>query len=381
MDEVSAFFSAFMLPWIATAAAQRQAFEMGDEIMRRATNETHAPKALPQWTTPNRLVLDLPTMRLREFSGCGTGGAPTLIVAPYALHDAAVADIAAGHSLVAALRSSCSGPLVLIDWKSADAGMQHFSVDTLFEELNVAIDECGGYCNLIGLCQGGWLSFAFAGRFPAKVRRLVLAGAPIDIAAEPSMISRAAKMFSRELVEEAIRIGGGLVEGDRLLTLWGYDPDDSAAAAAALQIDLPRAEASVPDALVRFRSWCLRTVNLPGTFFLQVHEWLFCENRLAAGTFPVLGKIVDPKRIRAPLYVLAGSEDELTSPGQALAASSLVGTPRGSITTAIAPCGHLGLFMGQKTLASEWPQIGRWLSSPAASHGSDRARRPHGNSP
>ena len=381
MDEVVAFWSAFMLPWAASAAVQRQALDIGDEIMRRAAGEAHRAKALPQWTTPNQVILDLPAMRLHEFSGRETGGAPTLIVAPYALHDAAVADIAAGHSLVATLRSTCSGPLVLVDWKSADAGMQHFSTDILFEELNVAIDECGGYCNLIGLCQGGWLSFAFAGRFPAKVRRLVLAGAPIDIAAEPSMISRAAKMVSRQLVEEAIRLGGGLVEGDRLLPVWGYDPDDMAAAAVALQIDLPRAGAPVPDALVRFRSWCLRTLNLPGTFFLQVHEWLFCENRLAAGTFPALGKSVDPKRIRAPLYVLAGSEDVLTSPGQALAATSLVGTPQGSITTAIAPCGHLGLFMGRKTLASEWPRIGRWLSSPAASHGSGRARTPRRNPP
>ena len=57
-----------MLPWVATAAAQRQALDMGDEIMRRAAGEARAPKAPPQWTTPNRLVLDLPTMRLREFS-------------------------------------------------------------------------------------------------------------------------------------------------------------------------------------------------------------------------------------------------------------------------------------------------------------------------
>jgi poly(3-hydroxyalkanoate) synthetase len=381
MDRVAAFWAAFMLPWVATAAAQRQALDMGDNIMRHAAGETRAPKAPPQWTTPNRVVLDLPTMRLHEFSDCGTGGVPTLIVAPYALHDAAVADIAAGHSLVATLRSSCSGPLVLIDWKSADIGMQYFSIDTLLEELNVAIDEYGGRCNLIGLCQGGWLSFAFAGRFPAKVQRLVLAGAPIDIAAEPSMVSRAARMLSRELVEEAVRVGGGLVEGDRLLPAWGYDPDDIAAAAAALQIDLPRAGAPLPAVLLSFRSWCRRTLNLPGTFFLQVYEWLFCENRLAAGTFPALGKIVDPKGITAPLYVLAGSEDELTSPGQALAAGSLVGTPRRSIATAVVPCGHLGLFMGQHTLASEWPRIGRWLASPAASPRSERARRPRRFSP
>lgn len=375
MGEVSAFWNAFVLPWVATAAAQRQALDIGDDIMRRAAGEANAVKLAPQWTTPNRIVLDLPALRLRDFSICGTAGVPTLIVAPYALHDAAVADIAVGHSLVATLRSSCAGPLFLVEWKSADVAMRYFSIDTLFEELNVAVDECGGYCNLIGLCQGGWLSFAFAARFPTKVRRLVLAGAPIDIAVEPSMISRAAKLLSRELVEEGIRIGGGLAGGDRLLPVWGYDPDDTDAAASALQIDLPPTNGPRPEAFTSFRSWCRRTLNLPGTYFLQVHEWLFCENRIAAGTFSALGKIVDPKLIRTPLYVLGGSEDELTSPRQALAAGSLVGTPRASITTVMVPCGHLALFMGQRTLAGEWPRIGRWLAAPAVSRGADCEKR------
>jgi hypothetical protein len=28
----------------------------------------------------------------------------------------------------------------------------------------------------------------------------------------------------------------------------------------------------------------------------------------------------------------------------------------------VAPCGHLGLFMGKEILARIWPDIARWLS-------------------
>jgi pimeloyl-ACP methyl ester carboxylesterase len=41
------------------------------------------------------------------------------------------------------------------------------------------VDDIGPPVDLIGLCQGGWLSLVYAARFPGKVRRLVLAGAPI----------------------------------------------------------------------------------------------------------------------------------------------------------------------------------------------------------
>jgi len=47
--------------------------------------------------------------------------------------------------------------------------MRFFSIDTYVADLNVAVDELGGTVNLVGLCQGGWLSLIYAARFPAKV--------------------------------------------------------------------------------------------------------------------------------------------------------------------------------------------------------------------
>ena len=63
------------------------------------------------------------------------------------------------------------------------------TIDLQFAALNVVVDELGPPVDLIGLCQGGWLSLRYAARFPNKVRRLVLVGAPIDMAAAPSGFS------------------------------------------------------------------------------------------------------------------------------------------------------------------------------------------------
>src|ERR1700686_3271808 len=104
-------------------------------------------------------------------------GAPPSKIA-LALHGAAVADLAAGHSLVAALRGAGIERLFMADWRSASAEMRFLGIDECLADLNVLVDHVGGLVDLLGLCQGGWLSLVYAGRFPAKVRKLVMAGAP-----------------------------------------------------------------------------------------------------------------------------------------------------------------------------------------------------------
>src|SRR5271166_5579008 len=104
-----------------------------------------------------RVRLELATMMLLEQRDEGPGQtSPTLIVAPFAVHDASIADFAEGHSLAKALAEGGSGPLALTYWKSATAGMRDFGIDAYLADLNVAIDDLGGCVSLVGLCQGGW---------------------------------------------------------------------------------------------------------------------------------------------------------------------------------------------------------------------------------
>ena len=47
--------------------------------------------------------------------------------------------------------------------------MKDYDIDNYLAEINVCVDDLGGRVNLVGLCQGGWMSAMYAARFPDKV--------------------------------------------------------------------------------------------------------------------------------------------------------------------------------------------------------------------
>jgi poly(3-hydroxyalkanoate) synthetase len=312
----------------------------------------------PEWASPHTVLLDLPTMQLRDFS-TRPQGQPALVCAPYALHGASIADFATGHSVVEALQSAGLTRVLVTDWRSATPEMRHFSIDTYLADLNVAIDEIGVPVDLIGLCQGGWMALVYAARFPEKVRRLVLVGAPVDVAAGASNLSRMVDDTPLAVFETLVRLGEGRVLGERVLELWGKALATSEAD-RVLQVT-PGDDGVLHDLERRFDRWYAWTVDLPGTYYLQAVQWLFKENRIAAGRFMALGRTVDLANVRTPLFLLAARDDELVAPEQLFAAARLVGTPKSEIEIATEPCSHLSLFLGARTIATTWRRIGHWL--------------------
>ncbi|SFO16123.1 PHB de-polymerase C-terminus [Bradyrhizobium sp. Ghvi] len=308
------------------------------------------------WTTPASVALELATMRLRDCSRTRSGH-PALVCAPYALHRAQIADFAPGHSVVQSLQHGGIGRIYLTDWRSASPEMRHLSIDSYLGDLNVAVDEIGAPVDLVGLCQGGWLSLLYAARFPAKVRRLVLVGAPVDLSVE-SRLSQLARSAPEMLYDQLVARGGGNVSGEEMLHVWSKSPDRDDIA-VALQRDLSDEEGAA--LLARFDRWNAETLNLPGTYYLQIVNWIFRENRIASGNFTALGRGIDLKDVKAPIFLLAGLDDDVVPATQALATASLVGTPPAFVAAASEPSNHLGLFMGARTHAHAWPRIAEWL--------------------
>jgi len=313
------------------------------------------------WTTSNTIALELASMRLRNFS-TDTAGLATLICAPYALHGATIADFAPGHSVVEALCQGGLSRVFITDWRPATPETRYFSIDNYLADLNVAVDELGPPVDLIGLCQGGWLALVYAARFPKKVRRLVLVGAPIDIAAAESQLSRFVADVPLRMFDELVRVGEGIVHGDRMLGPWGISSGFNEAE-AVLQNPPDLDSVRGRELCDRFRQWYAETVNLPGVFYLQVVKWLFKENQIAERRFVALGQQVDLAQLRAPIFLLAASNDEVVSVDQLFATAQLVGTPAELLEKMTEPCGHLGLFLGSKALDGSWRKISHWLGS------------------
>ena len=314
----------------------------------------------PQLATPSHARLELRTMVLREYGT--SAGLPTLVDAPYAGHTAMIADYQRGQSLVETLMANGCPHVLLTDWKSATEDMKDLEIDNYLADLVVAIDDLGGRVNLVGLCQGGWTSAMIAARFPDKVNALVLAGAPIDTHAGKGPLKRMVQTSPLSFYEELVTLGGGLMRGKFMLQGWkNMHPEQHYLEDHVdlfEHIDDPKYVAKRE----AFERWYENPIDLPGRWYLQAIQHLFMENRLAKGSFVGLGRKLNLHDITCPAYLLAGAADDITTPEQVLDAARYLGTPASKIVSKTVPGGHIGLFMGARTLQEHWPAIGKWIA-------------------
>lgn len=357
------------VPWFWPMAAGIEMEKAGLELFRdnlRFLTEAAKIEAppLPEWATPNRILLDMDTMRLRDFSPAGSEPSelPVLIDAPYAGHSSTIADFAKGQSLVATLISAGLKRVLVTDWKGATAEMRDFDIDKYLAEINAAIDTLGGRAHLVGLCQGGWMSAMFAARFPGKVQSLVLAGAPIDTDAGNGPIRKIAHELPMSFYEEMVATGGGRMLGQFMLAGWKDMHPGEQYFGKFIDLYEHIEDRCRIRRTEKFESWYENPIDLPGRYYLQAIRLLFKENRFATDKFVALGRPISLKAITCPLYLLAGEDDDITTREQVLAARNLVGTPADDIVSKLIPGGHIGLFMGSHALRDAWPEIARWIA-------------------
>ena len=355
------------VPWFWPMAA---AMEMEEAEFRAVEDGLHFVQAAAEivappeseWATKNDVLLDLDTMRLRDFGGAG-GGIPVIVDAPYAGHSSTIADYAKGQSLVETLLAAGLGRVLATDWKPATEEMRDFDIDKYLAEINVAVDDLGGKAILVGLCQGGWMSAMYAARFPDKVAALVLAGSPIDTDAGHGPIKKLAHRTPLKLYQEMVTAGEGRMPGRLMLAGWKNMHPGEQYVGKFVDLYAHIEDKNYIERTEAFERWYENPIDLPGRYYLQAIEVLFKKNLFAKGQFTGLGQVLSLANIRCPLYLLAGASDDITTKEQVFAAVDLVGTPKGKIEQKLVEGGHIGLFMGRKTLDEAWPGIGAWLAA------------------
>ncbi|MGD2141486.1 MAG: alpha/beta fold hydrolase [Burkholderiales bacterium] len=341
-----------------------------DNMKFVAEAETITEPPPPQWATDNRTMLDMDTMRLRDFSPkeADDNVIPVVVDAPYAGHSSSIADYANGQSLVGTLLASGLQRVLVTDWKAATNEMKNFDIDKYLAEINVAVDDLGGLVHLVGLCQGGWMSAMYAARFPGKVRSLVLAGAPIDTDAGSGPIRKVAHTLPLSFYTEMVDAGGGRMLGSYMLAGWKNMQPTTQYLEKYIDLYEHIENKSYIKRTEKFERWYENPIDLPGRYYLQAIEQLFKQNRFAKGQFDALGRTLDLKDVNVPLYLLAGESDNITTREQVFNTETLVSTPRDQIQKKLVPGGHIGLFMGTNTLAKAWPEIGRWIQQQERAH-------------
>lgn len=351
-------------PWFGLIEASFEAARRALEAMTQGTavtpgrGDTQGQPQLWRWTTRNTVTAELTTMRVREFrkGGISTGPA-VIVVAPYTLHAATTADFAKGHSVIEALLNGGVRRLALTDWRSAGPRMGHLSIDSYLAELNAVIDDIGSPAALVGLCQGGLLAAIYAARFPGKVSRLALVGAPLDLDADRSVLAGLIRNTPPAVIDGLIAQGDGLLRADLVMALWPTTASSETDIRKVLQVTEPRASH-----VRRFAEWNADLVDLPGLFYRQTIDLIFRRNALARRGFPALGRTVGLCDVRCPLFLFAAAQDEIVSAPQVLAARALVSSPPGDITCHVAEGRHLSLYMGRAVLAEAWPKIAAFIA-------------------
>lgn len=348
----------------ALSTAGKIASSMAENLS--ATSAAHPPDHAPlRWATGHTVALELEAAVLRDFSTGDPAAGSTLICTPLAFHRATIADFAPGHSIVAALREAGIGNVFAIDWLPASREMRYKSLDSYFSDFNVLIDSLPQPVDIVGLCQGGWMALAYAARFPHKVRKLVLAGAPVDIAAGRSLLSELAACVPPEVFEHLVELGNGTIAGSRVLEILAPGGIDESFMLQSLQIppDTPQDDSL---AILRdiFTSWFWTTINLPGRYYLDVVTRIFKQNQLATSRLDVLGETAVLSRVDHPILMLAAEEDEFVAPRQLLAVERLIATPPEAVRKIRVHGNHLGLFLGGDTIRDTWPEVARWLAAP-----------------
>ena len=131
----------------------------------------------------------------------------------------------------------------------------------------------------------------------------MLAGTPVDVSVN-SGFARLVGSAPQTAFEALVESGGGIVRGAHILRFWNSASDT----ALVLQRSLSPEAASDRELHERFTRWHDESVDLPGTYYLQVVHWIYRENRIANGTFVALGRTVRPDDVKVPVFLLAGAE-------------------------------------------------------------------------
>lgn len=308
----------------------------------------------PKWTSPNKKILELDEVILRDFSK-GKSKIPTFIFPPQAGHGPEIVNHDVNQSLVEAILKSGQNSVYVADWKSATPEMKDKSIEDYIIASKKCIEKIGDKVNLIGLCQGGWQSAIFTARFPEYVNKLFDVVGPIDFHAGNSMITQIALNTSIRDYEFLVNWGGGNMDGKFIL--FGFKMLDPIGRFFEdpwkLFKNINNEKYIKRDR--KFRDWYETTQDIAGKFYLEIVKHLFKENKLIKNELEILNQKVDLLNIKCPLFLIAGKYDNITPKEQVFNLEHYVSSKE--IKNFLLPSGHIGSFMGSKIIQNYWPKI------------------------
>lgn len=284
-----------------------------------------------------------------------------LLVAPMSGHYATLL-----RSTVISLLPDCD--VYITDWHNArdiPVSAGKFDIEDYTLYLVDYLRELGPETHVIAVCQPAPLALAatayLAEEDPdAQPRSLTLIGGPIDPNAAATDVTDFGRRVTMGQLEESMiqRVGfkykgvgrmvyPGLLQLASFISMNGETHMD----AFKNQISrVMRDEAHEHDKHNKFYDEYLAVMDMTAEFYLSTVERIFKAGEIASNNFTVAGKKVDIGKITTvAVKTVEGSEDDISAPGQCVAALDLLtGLPDSKKANHVEEgAGHYGIFAGK----------------------------------
>lgn len=310
-----------------------------------------------------------------------------LLVAPMSGHYSTLL-----RSTVASLLPDCE--VYVTDWRNArdiPVSEGKFDIEDYTLYLVDFMRHLGPNINVIAICQPVPLTLAATAYLAeidpaAQPRTMTLIGGPVDPDAAPTEVTDFGNRLTMGQLEHlAIQrvgfkyAGAGRLVYPGLLQLASFISMNADTHTRAFQQQITRAakgEAGERDKHNRFYDEYLSVMDMTAEFYLSTVERIFKKREIATNSFVVGGRRVNASRITdVAVMVVEGEKDDISAPGQCLAALDLcTSLPAEKKTSHLEPgAGHYGIFAGNSWRTNIRPLVLDFLDRNASQ--SPQARR------
>ena len=220
--------------------------------------------------------------------------------------------------------------------------------------------------NLLGVCEGGVFTTAFAALEPERVNTLTLTITPIDFHAD-TVENRPGHGFinvwTRSLAPEDI---DNLIEANGCLpgAFMGAVFNQMSPMRSLLKYNLDLLDVADDESKLlnwlRMEKWIADRPDHPGEAAKQWLKELYQQNQLVRSEWHLDGRRVDLSQIRMPVLNVFAKDDHIIPPATSRALGAKVGTS--DYNELALPGGHVGVFVGGKSQKLFAPAVAAFLA-------------------
>jgi poly(3-hydroxybutyrate) depolymerase len=213
-----------------------------------------------------------------------------------------------------------------------------------------------------------------AGNDPAQPRSMTLMGGPVDTRVAPTAPTILAKKYPLEWFEREVttrvpayypgagrRVYPGFMQLGAFLSMNASRHID---AHIKMYNELVRGDGESAEMRRKFYDEYMSVMDVTGEYYLQTIDHIFQRHSLPLGTLTWRGERVNPAAIESTaLLTVEGELDDISAPGQTLAAQDLCSSLRDSQRDHLLQpgVGHYGIFNGRRWREAIVPRIARFV--------------------